>query len=47
MSEHEYTTLRAKPLNELLQLSTRQMALFLATCSPRTQHAIFKARWIR
>ena len=47
MSEHEYTTLRAKPLNELLQISARQMAYFLATCSPKTKQALALARWNR
>lgn len=47
MSEHEYTTLRAKPLNQLMHLSARQMAYFLATCSPRTKQALALARWNR
>jgi hypothetical protein len=47
MSEHEYTTLRAKPLNQLLQIPAQQMAYFLATCSPKTKQALALARWNR
>lgn len=47
MSEQEYSTLRSKPLNQLLQLPARDVALFLQSCPPRTREALSRARWNR
>lgn len=47
MSEQEYSTLRSKPLNQLLQLPARDVALFLQSCPPRTRELASLARWKR
>jgi len=47
MSEQEYTTLRARPINQLLQIPAKQMALFLQDCSPQIRAQLNQVRWKR
>lgn len=44
MSEHDYNTLRARPIAELNNLPAVQVAWFLRECPPRLREGINKAR---